>query len=227
MAYLYLVLVAIVCFGGLLFSFHKWQLSALYCFAIGGAVNSNFFHIGDYPIFIGNFVFGIDSVIYTLFIFCVIITADKFGNKDAMKLTYSSMGAIGFAAVMQFIADWSQTGVINTDITWSLISFIASIVATLIAVVVILRVYEHLKQKNYNRYFSIGLVMLIASLINSFIYFGVVAIWNGGLAGNFGWILISSYIGKIMSICFSLFTFYLLKIIQKKQTSLNSTIDKI
>ena len=67
---LYFILFGLFIFLCSLIGGKKYRSTTLYALAIGGAVNANFFHAGFYPIDIFGLSFGIDSIIYSLFIFC-------------------------------------------------------------------------------------------------------------------------------------------------------------
>ncbi len=213
-----LVIICILSFLGLFFAYKKFGMSAIYCFAIGGIVNSNFFHAQSYPLMLGSFQFGFDSVIYTVFVFCVLIAFYRHSKKEAMTLTYSSMGAVLLSAIVQFFADWSRAGKINFDILTNFGGFIASILGTYLAVVLMLMVCERLRSKNISVYLGIALGIFLASVVNSLIYYGVIALMGVSFASNFGMILASSYIGKFVSIAFSILIYYLLGLKTSKKT---------
>ena len=79
------ILFSIIIFLLSLVSYEKFRSTTLYALAIGGAVNANFFYAGNYPIFCFGIPFGIDSIIYTLFLFCVLLMFLKEGKKEGEK----------------------------------------------------------------------------------------------------------------------------------------------
>jgi len=99
-----------------LVGYKNFRSTTLYALAIGGVVNANFFHSVNYPINCFGLPFGIDSVIYTLFIFCVVVMYIKEGKKEAYTLAISSIIAIMFSALMQLIAQLLSKG--STLIVW-------------------------------------------------------------------------------------------------------------
>ena len=216
MGFWLILIVSVFCFVLLFIVKHVFGSNGLITLGIGGIVGSNVYHIIDYPIVDGNFVFGIDSVIYTLFLSCVILLVLENQNKTAYLLMYSGIGAVLFNAVLQFCASWGSTG-IESGVTYGLLSNILSALATFVAVFLILKLPQKLQQKNWNEYLIFILCAFLASLINSFIYYGGLAILNGGFNDNFGWILLSSYIGKILSITIAVIIWLVTKIIYKKK----------
>ena len=81
--------------------------------------------------------------------------------------------------------------------------------ATLVALLIALKLFEILENKKVNIFINIAIVILIASLINSTIYFGCVTIING-VYDNFISMLIGSYIGKTMCLILSLITYLII-----------------
>ena len=209
MSFGFLIIMAIISFASFYFMYRYFKKDGAYILAIGGAVAANIFNIGAYAINGEYFVFGIDSVVYTLFIFCIAVIYYDYDKKTALNLTWTTIASIIFAGLISFVANWATNG-FGSSITWSLISFIVSSFATCLAVLGMIYAIEKAKIKNI--LLSMGLMIIIGSLINSFIYFGVMAILQGGdLGENFVKSLIGSYLGKFVSIVFSLFTYYLVQ----------------
>ncbi len=221
-----MIITLVLCFGGFFFSFKQWGMGALFCFAIGGAVNANFFHANAYQIVIGSLQFGIDSIVYTLFAFCLLVAFLKFSKSQAMVLLYSSMGAIAFAGVCQFMGDWAISGEINQGVLISLGSFVASIIGTYLAVWLSLWVCQILKDKNIPNLLIIMLGIFLISVINSLIYYGLFALVSGGMSENFISVLISSYIGKFVSLFASMFVWFVVEKTTSSKTRYHK-VDKI
>ena len=97
MNFIFFVILGISLFLLSMVGYKKFRTTTLYALAIGGAVNANFFHAGNYPINCFGLPFGLDSIIYSLFTFCVIIMFFKSNKKDAYILTLSSIIAIIFS----------------------------------------------------------------------------------------------------------------------------------
>ncbi len=207
MEFLFLVLTAFFVFGALILSNKFFGKDAIFVIGIGSAIASNVYNVGNYPINIANFIFGIDSVVYTVFIFCIFICYAFYGKKDALTLLFSALGSLFLTALLQFIASWATLG-FGEQIVWGFASYIISIIATLIAVYLSLKTFILLENKNINIYLNLIITIILASLINSIIYFGVVSLING-FSENFIGMLIGSYIGKFMCTFLSLLVFFL------------------
>jgi len=203
-----LILVAVFCFAFTCF-FRKWRdKDILILIAIGCAINANIFNSNTVPVEVGNLVFGIDSIIYTLFVFTVIIEARDYGIKDAKSMTTITIAAIMISATIEFFAYWSFSG-INTQILISLGLYVISAFGTFVAIWAMLWLFQTLKKKNVNRFVNIALCILIASIINSFIYFGGAFMIGAGTSSNFVGALIGSYIGKIFCIFLALVVYFI------------------
>ena len=144
-----------ILFGLVLFlisvcGFKKYRNKSLFALAIGGVVNANFFHAGSYPIEMFGLPFGIDSIIYTLFVYCVIVMYFYDGKKSANVLAFSSIIAIVFSALMQLASDLFAFG--SSIDAWKVFfTFMASVVASVVAIIVVLEVLDRIKNKVNNK----------------------------------------------------------------------------
>ena len=157
--------------------------------------------------------FGIDSIIYSVFAYCVILMFLKLNKREAYILTFSSVIAIMFSALMQLIADLFTIG--SCFSVWkTFLNFFVSSVASLIAVWIMLEVLNRLKKKNINDYVLLIVGMLIVSLVNSLIYYSI-ATWINGTPENILTLLFTSFIGKVIALACSIGALYLTNKIEK------------
>ena len=225
MDFLFLVLTAVLVFVILIVSNRFWGKDALFVVGIGCAIGSNIYNVGDYGIVIGNLVFGIDSVIYTVFVFVVLLCLKNYDEKSAFTLLYSAMGSIMLSALLLFIASWASAG-FASNLIWGFVSYLISVIATFAALFITIKLFKYFEGKNLNVYLNFLINVLIASFINSLIYFGAVAIISG-FEENFLGQLGASYIGKLMSTAFSLLTYFICtKLPYKKIDENDNQIEK-
>lgn len=225
MDFLFLVLTAVLVFAILIVSNRFWGKDALFVVGIGCAIGSNIYNVGDYGIVIGNLVFGIDSVIYTVFVFVVLLCLKNYDEKSAFTLLYSAMGSIMLSALLVFIASWASAG-FASNLIWGFVSYLISVIATFAALFTTFKLFKYFEGKNLNVYLNFLINVLIASFINSLIYFGAVAIISG-FEENFLGQLGASYIGKLMSTAFSLLTYFICtKLPYKKINENDNQIEK-
>lgn len=225
MDFLFLVLTAVLVFAILIVFNRFWGKDALFVVGIGCAIGSNIYNVGDYGIVIGNLVFGIDSVIYTVFVFVVLLCLKNYDEKSAFTLLYSAMGSIMLSALLMFIASWASAG-FASNLIWGFVSYLISVIATFVALFTTIKLFKYFEGKNLNVYLNFLINVLIASFINSLIYFGAVAIISG-FEENFLGQLGASYIGKLMSTAFSLLTYFICtKLPYKKIDENDNQIEK-
>lgn len=210
---IYFLLFSIIIFLLSLVCYEKFRSTTLYALSIGGAVNANFFHAGNYPIMCFGLPFGIDSIIYSVFAYCVILMFLKLNKREAYILTFSSVIAIMFSALMQLVADLFTIG--SCFLVWkTFLNFFVSSIASLIAVWIMLEVLNRLKKKNINDYVLLIVGMLIVSLVNSLIYYSIVT-WINGTPENILTLLLTSFIGKVIALACSIGALYLTNKIEK------------
>ena len=204
---IYFLLFSIIIFLLSLVCYEKFRSTTLYALSIGGAVNANFFHAGNYPIMCFGLPFGIDSIIYSVFAYCVILMFLKLNKREAYILTFSSVIAIMFSALMQLVADLFTIS--SCFSVWkTFLNFFVSSVASLIAVWIMLEILNRLKKKNINDYVLLIVGMLIVSLVNSLIYYSI-ATWINGTPENIFTLLLTSFIGKTIALACSIGALYL------------------
>lgn len=204
-----LFIIFIVCvFGILLISKNFFHKAAIFTVAIGAIIGANIYNVGDYPIQIGSLIFGFDSIIYTVFVLCVLLMYIDYGKKSMMVVLYTAMFSIFFTAVLSFFGTYSQSG-ISATLIWSTLSYFSSIIATFFAVWAMVFVFDWFRKKKVNIYINIAIVMMICAVINSLIYFGLTFIFSSTLGSAFLPALAGSYIGKIIATALALIVFYL------------------
>ncbi len=214
---LWFVLIGLAIFFSLFLGGRKYRGTALYALAIGGIVNANFFHAGNYPIDIFGLDFGIDSIIYTVFVFCVIVMYFEGGRRSAYILMFSSVIAILFSALIQLLSTLLSIGA--SSLAWAIFGdFVISALASVIAVTAMLEILHKLKIKN--SYVCTVLGILITSVLNSAIYYPLSTLING-MPDNIVMLLTTSFSGKAMAMVMAVLTLYVLNTINARQSGDN------
>lgn len=185
----------------------KHDYAMLYTISIGFAINANIFNALSAPIYCGPVVFSIDSILYTGFMFCVIICAHEYSVRNAKILTSSTIAAILLSAVIELFAKASTNG-FQSEYFISFLSYLFSAVGTFAAVWFMLFVYNLLKNKNCNTYLNFVVCLLSASIINSTIFYIFTKI-SAEKVSNLAYMLLGSYLGKIFCILLCLICFYI------------------
>ena len=193
---------------------HKnYHNTTLYALAIGGVVNANYFHSGNYPIHCFGLPFGIDSLIYTLFVFCVIVMLLNDSKKSAYLLAISSIIAILFSALMELSAR-VLAGEAFLPSLKIFDSFMISAFSSVAAIVAAVEIVNRLKRK-YSQYVCMAVGIAVATLVNSGIYYPASSLVRG-VADNM-WIYVgTSFAGKGIALVYSLLAQKVLNILKKK-----------
>ena len=197
---LYFVLFGLFIFLCVVLGGRKYRSTALYALAIGGVCNANFFHPGTFPIDIFGLTFGIDSIIYSLFIFCVIVMYFIKGKGQAYLLTVSSLIAVLLCALFQFVSDCLSNGY-TTQTLISFLSFIISVVSTSLVVIIMLESIYRINKKITNKYLLLLIGMSIAAVINTTLYYSITTLANQKY-DSYLMLVGTSLIGQGMSIAF-------------------------
>ena len=196
-----------------LVGYKKYKMTTLYALAIGGIVNANFFHARNYPIEFFGLPFGLDSIIYTVFVFCVFLMYIKEGRKQGYLLAISSVVAIIISAALQLCTDLFTKG-LNAESFRVFGIFFVSAFATMASIVLLIELLEKIKNK-INQYLLLLISMLLVSFANTLIYCSLVELISNPVSNIFT-LLLTSLIGKCIAIGCSFVPFYLINKIYKE-----------
>lgn len=221
MVYLLAVLAGVVAIAFIV-GYYLFRKDSLYVLGIGSAVSANVYNVHAYSIEVGRLVFGLDSVIYILFAFCIVVACKDFGKKSAKAITYSSMAGIMLTATFDFFAQWATIGIAE-NVIWGFVSFAVSVVAIYISTLVGLWIFEKLKTRLPN-FLSMGLSIITLSIINSCIFFGIMYIIGADLFGSFWGTLAGSFIGKCGAIIVLLLAYEVVKLLDKRKLNKQSAL---
>lgn len=185
----------------------RHDYAMLYTIAIGFAINANIFNASSTPILCGKLVFAIDSILFTGFMYCVIVCAHEYGVRNAKILTSSTIAAILLSAIIEFLAKTSATG-FQSSYLIGLLGYLFSALGTFAGVWLMLFVYTALKNKKCNTYLNFVVCLLISSIINSSIFYIFTRITAEDTT-TLPYMLAGSYIGKIFCIGLCLVSFFI------------------
>ncbi|MFQ6749288.1 MAG: VUT family protein [Clostridia bacterium] len=198
---LFFSIFTILCFLIVGVAIRFFPKDATFTIAIGAVIGANIYTSLAYPISIGGITFGIDSIVYTLFLFCLLLMHESFGKKNMRVVLYTALFSIFFTAFLFFMGNLSQGGYSNA-LMMNFLSYLFSIIATFCAAWVMIWLYDKFKLAGLNIYLNFLIVILLASLVNTMIYFGLSFLLTSLVVENFLLVLVGSYIGKfVASMC--------------------------
>ena len=215
---LFFILFALLLFLSIFLGGKKFRTSALYALAIGSCVNANFFNAQKFPIDIFNHTFGIDSILFTLFIFCVIVLIFEQGKKQAYILGFSSIIAIMLCAVFDVVARSLSEGYKSSN--WIIFNdFLISSLVSVFVVVITIELVCFLRTKSIikNDYLLLIIGLINAVLVNSPLYYLGEALAHQQKIDILE-PLITSWIGEIISCGCGVLTLLLLKLYDSRNT---------
>ena len=194
---------------GLTTLFRKWiDIPTLLAVAIGCAVNANIFNPMTAPIVVGPFTFSIEIVLYTLFMYTIIVRILDYGYKDAERMTLTSVAAIIISAFIELVAILSRDG-FTSQAFKNFSYYLFSSIGTIIGVWVMVFITIKCRKKNISSYLIIALAIIASSVIHSVIYYGSIALveWNANIYTVY--LALGTVIGKAVCIALSVFCYFI------------------
>ena len=182
MGFALLVLFMFVAFG-LTTLFRRWiDIPTLIAVAIGCAVNANIFYPLTAPVPLGSLVFSIECVLYTLFMYTIVVRILDYGYKAAKTMTFTSVAAILISAFIELVAILSRDG-FNVDSLKLFSKYLFSSLGTIIGVWIMVSITIKCRQKNISCYLIIPFSIIFISLIHAVVFYGGIALveWQIGL----------------------------------------------
>ena len=155
---------------GLTTLFRRWiDVPTLIAVAIGCAVNANIFHPFSAAVKVGQFTFSIEIVLYTLFMYTIIVRILDYSYKEAKTMTFTSIAAIVISAFIELVASL----MINADALEAFKSFsiyLFSSLGTIAGVWIMIWITILCRKKNISSYLIIPFAIIPASLIHALFF---------------------------------------------------------
>ena len=208
MGFALLIVFMFVAFG-LTTLFRRWiDIPTLLAVAIGCAVNANIFTPLNSGVTVGPFIFSIEAILYTLFMYTIVVRILDYGYKAAKTMTLTSVAAIIISAIIEFVALVSYEGfAVSTLKTFSF--YFLSSLGTIAGVWIMILLTIQLRKKNVNSYVIIPIAIITSGLIHSIIYYGGMALIEWDINDNAVAMILGAIIGKAVCICLSVFCYFI------------------
>ena len=208
MGFALLIVFMFVAFG-LTTLFRRWiDIPTLLAVAIGCAVNANIFTPLNSGVTVGPFIFSIEAILYTLFMYTIVIRILDYGYKAAKTMTLTSVAAIIISAIIEFVALVSYEGfAVSTLKTFSF--YFLSSLGTIAGVWIMILLTIQLRKKNVNSYVIIPIAIVTSGLIHSIIYYGGMALIEWDINDNAVAMILGAIIGKGVCIGLSVFCYFI------------------
>ena len=182
MAFALLIIFMFVAYG-LTTLFRRWlDVPTLIGVAIGCAVNANLFTPLNYPVVVGELTFSIESILYTLFMYTVVIRILDYSYDDAKKLALTSVAAIIISAIIELVALLAKDG-FQTVVFQNFAVYLFSSIGTIIGVWLMVFFTIGLKKRKVSSYIIIPIVIAVSCVIHALFYYGGMSLvfWEHGI----------------------------------------------
>ena len=175
MGFALLIIFMFVSFG-LTTLFRRWiDIPTLIAVAIGCAVNANIFNPLTAPVPLGSLVFSIEIVLYTLFMYTIVVRILDYGYQAAKTMTFTSVAAIVISAFIELIANLASYGF--TAESFRLFSYyLFSSVGTILGVWLMIWITIKCRAKNISCYLIIPFAIIASSLVHAIFFYGGISL---------------------------------------------------
>lgn len=210
MGFALLVIFMFLAFG-LTTLFRRWiDVPTLLSVAIGCAVNANIFNPLTAPIQLGSFVFSIEIVLYTLFMYTIVVRILDYGYQAAKVMTFTSIAAIVISAIIELFAKLASNGFIAE--TFKCFSYyLFSCVGTIVGVWLMVLITIKFRQKGISSYIILPTAIIVSSIVHSVFFYGGIALVNWEFDINSVYRALGTIIGKTVCIGLSVFCYFINK----------------
>ena len=208
MGFALLIVFMFVAFG-LTTLFRRWiDIPTLIAVAIGCAVNANIFTPLNAGVEVGPFIFCIESILYILFMYTILIRVLDYGYKAAERMTLTSIAAIIISAIIEFVALISYSG-FTVDVLKTFSFYFLSSIGTILGVWVMILITIHCRKKNISCYLIIPFAIIPSSLIHSIIFYGGISLINWSITEKALAMILGAIIGKGTCIGLGVFCYFI------------------
>lgn len=208
MGFALLVIFMFVAFG-LTTLFRRWiDIPTLISVAIGCAVNANLFTPLSHPIVLGDFTFSIEIVLYTLFMYTIVVRILDYGYKAAKIMTFTSVAAILISAFIELVAILAKDG-FETSAFKTFSIYLFSSAGTIVGVWLMIYITILFRKKNISNYIIIPVAIAVSSIVHAAFYYGGISLveWESGIY-TFR-LALGTIIGKAVCIALGTFCYFI------------------
>ena len=210
MGFALLVIFMFVAFG-LTTLFRRWiDIPTLIAVAIGAAVNANIFNPITAPVPLGSLIFSIEIVLYTLFMYTIVVRILDYGYKAATTMTFTSIAAIIISAIIELFSNLASSG-FTIEAIKLFSSYLFSSIGTIVGVLVMIWITIKCRKKNISCYLIIPIAIIVSSVIHAIFFYGGIALVEWRLDAYQLNAFIGTLIGKAVCIALSVLCYFINK----------------
>ena len=202
----------------------RWiDIPTLIAVAIGCAVNANIFNPLTAPIHVGPFTLSIETVLYTLFMYTIVVRILDYGFGEAKRMTFTSVAAIIISAIIELFARLMMNG-FTVDNFREFSYYIFSSIGTVLGVWLMVFVTIWMRKKGASSYLIIPVAIAASSIVHAIFFFGGIALVNWDYSIYSFVESLGTIIGKTICIGLSVLCYFInkefwvpLNLIEKKE----------
>ena len=207
MGFALLVIFMFVAFG-LTTLCRRWiDIPTLLGVAIGCAVNANLFTPITAPIMLGQFTFSIEIVLYTLFMYTIVVRILDYGYSDAKRMVLTSVAAILISAIIELFS-LLATGTYTEQTFKNFSYYIFSSVGTIAAAWLMIFITIKCRKKGISSYLIIPFALVASSLVHALFYYGGIALMEWKMIMTLK-LFAGTIIGKTVCILLSILCYFI------------------
>ena len=210
MAFALLIIFMFLAYG-LTTLLRRWiDIPTLLAVAIGCAVNANIFNPLTAPIIVGPFTFSIEIVLYTIFMYTIVVRILDYGYNDGKRMTFTSVAAIIISAFIELVANLMTKGATaETFIQFSI--YVFSSIGTIIGVWLMVLITIVFRRHKISDYIIIPVAIAVSSIVHAIFFFGGVALVNWKFDMYSAYQALGTIIGKAVCIGLSVLCYFINK----------------
>ena len=187
----------------------RWiDIPTLLAVAIGCAVNANIFTPLDSGVTVGSLVFCIESILYTLFMYTIVIRILDYGYQDAKRMTFTSLAAIIISAIIELVAVLSKDGA-NAETFKKFSYYVFSALGTIAGVWLMVFITIQCRKKNISSYLIIPFAITASCLVHALFYYGGYSLVQWRLGDYTLYMFLGTVIGKGVCILLSILCYFI------------------
>ena len=201
MGFALLVVFMFIAFG-LTTLFRRWiDIPTLIAVAIGSAVNANIFNPLTAPVQLGPFVFSIEIILYTLFMYTIVVRILDYGYQAAKTMTFTSIAAIIISAIIELVANLASKG-LDIDSLKLFSYYLFSSIGTIFGVWLMVFITIKCRNESISSYLIIPLAIVASSLVHAVFFYGGIAL----VEWKFDLYQLSTFLGTLIgkTVCIGL-----------------------
>lgn len=208
MSFALLIIFMFLAFG-LTTLFRRWiDIPTLIAVAIGCACNSNIFTPLTHPVLVGPFVFCIENVLYTLFMYTIIVRILDYGYKQARVMTLTSIAAILISAFIEMVALSVSNG-FSAETFKNFSYYLFSCAGTILGVWLMIIITIQCRKKNISSYLIIPFAISTSCLVHAILYYGGISLVNFRTDLYTLYLFLGAIIGKAACILLSMLCYFI------------------